>query len=143
LKAGFLSGPLKIDWYYESDDVFRRRVALPPNMAFLSKRGEACLLRIVPPNKAQMKKLDDELSSVLWDKQLVAARQLLLTNDPVQLKKLERFATHPFRPLRNAAAQAMSRFGEFSPALKALFYSGTDVEERKFRGKNTILLWRF
>jgi hypothetical protein len=61
---------------------------------------------------------------------------MLLTNDPVQLKKL----SVSQRIVSSSAQRGGSghvAFGEFSPALKALFYSGTDVEERKFRGKNT------
>ncbi len=141
----FPVGNLRLNWQYESSDALNLRRALPKNVAFESKHDEVTV-EIVPPDKAQMQQLDKALSSTRWDEQLAAAQKLLLTNDPIQLKKLAAFSSHPFRPLRNVASRAMSQNGEFSPALKALFYSGTDVESRKFRSQESdyslaLLAW--
>jgi hypothetical protein len=42
-------------------------------------------------------------------------------------------ALHPYQKLREVAASAFAKSGTFSPTLKALYYSGTRIENRSFR----------
>lgn len=72
-------------------------------------------------------RLLQQLKSPIWTEQLEAAQKVLQSGHAADIARLEAFATHPFFPLRCAAAQAMVHKQKFSPALKTLFYQGADL----------------
>jgi HEAT repeat protein len=128
----FPVGELGIEWFYNSADALKTGGKVPQNIAFLSQQG-SLVVKIQPPSAAQTQQLISRLDSPRWNEQLEAAQTILKTDDPAQWKKLEAFASHPYAKLREIAAEVLTRSGSFSPALKTLFYSGTNIKDRSYR----------
>ncbi len=127
----FPVGTLGLQWTYDSHDALERRV-IPLNIAFLRKTGDTAV-EIRPASAAQVQELSAGIKSPRWNEQFDAAQTMLQSADPVQWKKLEGFATHPYGKLREIAAQVLVKGGTFTPALKTLLYGGTAIPYRSVR----------
>lgn len=129
----FRAGLWGLKWRYDSRGALEGRVVVPPNTVFLSRQGgQEMAIEILPASKAQLQRLEAGLRSPRWNEQLEAARQMLLWDDARGRGMVQALAPHPYEDVRVLAAEAMARGGAFSPALKALMYGGTSIQDHLF-----------
>lgn len=124
---GFSAGLVKIQYCYSAIDAFNDSRAAPDDL-FPERINGSFEVEVVAASGERRARSLKRLESPVWTEQLEAAKLVLRSGNAADITQLESFATHPDPRLREVAAQAMVSKSVFTPALKRLFYEGTNID---------------